>query len=172
MLQARSLWPCLVTVLVAGVTVAAQARAEPMPKEACEAVGVEHAKLTEAGLPELVKKGPVWVKANLGEARMLEVARYIRLHEELMFQCGFDKLRALPGTEADEASTGQTAAAAPPPLPQRKPPVPENFQSRPIPAAASARAPGAASPRPLPKSRPKPKVDDAYRPPLKPSFPQ
>ena len=168
-MQARSLWRSGAVALVAGLALTAQGRADPLPKEACEAVGLEHAKLTEAGLPELVKKGPDWVKANLGEARMQEVARYIKVHEELLFRCGFDKAKALPGTGGDETSDERTAAVAAPPLPQRKPAVPESFRARPIPAAAGSKAQAATAARSQSKPQPKrrPKADDAYRPPAK-----
>ncbi|MGE0767129.1 MAG: hypothetical protein AB7L90_11750 [Hyphomicrobiaceae bacterium] len=121
----------------------------------------EHAKLSEAGLPDLVEKGPDWVKANQGEGRMQEVARYIRLREDLLFKCGHDKLKDDPA-----ADTG-------PPLPQRKPAVPADYKSRAIPAAAHAAEdkPGASRSTPRPKPRQKPKVDDAYRPPPKPARP-
>jgi hypothetical protein len=147
-------------------------RADPLPKDACDAVGAEHAKLSEAGLPDLVKKGPEWVKANLGEARLKDVARYISLHEDLLFKCGYDKLKSRPGADADETSDKPDGDEPPPPLPQRKPPVPEAFKTRAVPAAASTSEAGEAAKRPKPTSRRKIKVDDAYRPPTKEWAPQ
>lgn len=172
MTQARRLRPCLAAVLAPCLVAVAAARAEPLPKEACEAVVNEHTKLTEAGLPDLVKKGPAWVKANLGDARSQEVARYIRLHEDLLFRCGYDKLKALPGADNDDAADDKTAAHTPPPLPTRKPPTPEHFKRPPTPASVSAAAGGGGPPRPHPKPRRKPKIDDAYRPPPKAPAPQ
>ena len=169
-MHARSLCPFLSVALVWLATAAAYA--DSLPEEACEAVGAEHAKLTEAGLPDLVKKGPEWVKANLGEQRMEEVARYIRLREDLLFKCGHDKLLAFRGLEGEDAADSRTSAADAPPLPQRKPPVPESFKSRAIPAAAGIADHGAAPARVRPKPRRKPKVDDAYRPPPKAAAPQ
>lgn len=171
MMQARSLWACLVVASAAALGTNVGVRAEPLPKEACEAIGVEHAKLTEAGVPELVKKGPAWVKANLGDGRVQEVARYIKLQEELLFRCGHDKLRAQPGGEGDEAA-GNPSTSGAPPLPQRKPPVPDIFKARVVPAAAGAEAARSVPPRVAPKPKRKPKVDDAYRPPPKAPAPQ
>jgi len=165
MTQARCLPPRLATVLVFAFVATSTAHGEPLPKEACDAVGAEHAKLMEAGVPDLVKKGPEWVKANLGEARLRDVARYIGLHEDLLFKCGYDKLKTLPGADTDETSDNKSEADEPPPLPQRKPPVPETFKARPKSAAINASADVEEAERPRPKPRRKIKPDDAYRPP-------
>jgi hypothetical protein len=138
---------------------------EPLPKETCDAVGAEHAKLSEAGVPDLVKKGPDWVKANLGDAGLRNVARYISLHEDLLFKCGYDKLKTLPGADTDETSDDKTEADEPPPLPLRKPSVPKAFKARAKSAAVETSATVEAAERPKPKPRRKIKVDDAYRPP-------
>ncbi|MGD9803917.1 MAG: hypothetical protein AB7E81_16425 [Hyphomicrobiaceae bacterium] len=174
MKQARSYRPRLAAALLLGLLPSFSAQGEPLPKEACEAVVTEHAKLTADGLPDLVKKGPEWVRANQGAGRLQDVARYIHLHEEMLFRCGYDKLKALPGDDNDEASDNKTTADEPPPLPQRKPPTPDGFKQRPRPAAATAAATEAApasTPAPAKRKR-KPKADDAYRPPAKPATPQ
>jgi len=165
MTQARCLRPCLATALVLAFAAVPCAYGEPLPKETCDAVGAEHAKLSEAGVPDLVKKGPDWVKANLGDAGLRNVARYISLHEDLLFKCGYDKLKTLPGADTDETSDDKTEADEPPPLPLRKPSVPKAFKARAKSAAVETSATVEAAERPKPKPRRKIKVDDAYRPP-------
>jgi len=172
----RSLWACLAVASSTGLWATAPGHAEPLPKEACDAVAVEHAKLTAEGLPELLKKGPDWVRTNLGEPRVHDVARYIQLQEQMLFRCGYDKARALPGADGDDSGDQKTdqnsASATPPPLPERKPPVPAAFkpQTQPTPVNASPKAAPPARSRPKPRRQQK--ADDAYRPPPRAAVPQ
>ncbi len=137
--------------------------AEPLSKDACDAVEAEHAILVLAGLPEIVKKGPAWAKVNLDPARMNEVARYIEVKEQLLFRCGHDKKRAAATAAGGQDAAGDRDRERAPPLPQRKP--------APKKAVAPPRDKAAAAPHetraPQPAAKPKPKVDDAYRPPPK-----
>lgn len=150
-----------------------QARAETLPKEACDAAEAERAQLTSAGVPETVKKGPAWAKANLGRDKLKEVERYIALQEQLLFKCGQAKLRTLPQVEGEEGAEPQPAAtdsAAPAPAapPPKSKPAPKK-----APAKSEASATSAAAGQPVepakpaskPRPKPKPKVDDAYKPP-------
>jgi hypothetical protein len=159
----RWIGPRGLLVACGALAAAAAAQAEPLSKEACAAVEAEHAKLAAAGMPELVKKGPAWAKANLGAAQIKDVARYIELEGDLLFRCGHDKLRRGIDPAADGAE-----AAAPPPRPQRKPgggtAAKRQEAGQP---AADGKAAAQPKPKPKPKPTPKPKaqVDDAYRPP-------
>jgi hypothetical protein len=166
-------------VMVCLALPAGRLSAEPLEKEACETVLAEHGALEAAGVVESLKKGPAWAKANLPAARLKQVQRYIHLQEQLLFRCGYDKIRAKVQPDAEDDAAASTAAAPapapdkessePPPLPRRKAPAK---------AAKSAPAPAEAKPAPPPKpkatpqpARAKPKVDDAYRPPAKPAAP-
>ena len=154
---------------------AAAATAEPMTKEACDAAEAERAPMLASGVPESLKKGPAWVKSNLGAAKLKEVERYIELQEKLLFKCGHAKLRTLPVPEGEEGADGLPAAkdapdekvAAPPAPPKRKPTA-KKPEPRTIEAGVAGNQPGGpAKQPPPPRSKPKPKPDDAYRPPAK-----
>lgn len=138
--------------------------AEPLAKEACEALRIEHAGFETAGVAETLKKGAAWGKANLSAAKLKEVGRYIELQEQLLFRCGLAKLKVLPGAEGEETGdndkpAADKAAATPatesPPAPKAKP--------KPKPKAAEPVAESSEAPKPKPK--PKAKADDAYKPP-------
>lgn len=165
--------------LVAAVVVAATAwasatlRAEPMAKDACDAAEAERATLVAGGVPEALKKGPAWAKANLAAAKIKDVERYIALQEQLLFKCGHAKLRTLPTPDADEEGqvAPKEAAAdkieAPPAVAKRKPAA-KNVTPRTtaVGAADAAKAEPTKS-EPKPRAKPKPKANDAYKPPQK-----
>ena len=146
-----------------------------MTKEACDAADAERATLIAAGVPETMKKGPAWAKTNAGAAKLKEVERYIALQEQLLFKCGYAKLRTLPIPDGDETGDGQVAPkeavaekAETPPVPKRKPAA-----KRPEPRASeAAAAPNQTGepqkPATKPRAKAKPKLDDAYKPPQKP----
>ena len=162
--------------VTAGLAVVA-AVAEPLPKEECEKLKSEQAEFDKSGLRDIVQKGPVWGKANLGADKLKVVERYISVEEMLSFRCGLAKARlTLPFADEDQppaAPEDQKDGAAPPAAkPKAKPKPPA--AAKPAPTAAGPKAePAPAKPpsqpvtaRPAPK--PKPKVEDAYRPPQPP----
>ncbi|MEZ5815681.1 MAG: hypothetical protein R3D44_01185 [Hyphomicrobiaceae bacterium] len=159
--------------LLAALTAAEASVADQLPAEACAAVAGEHAKLVAAGLPDMVKKGPEWAKANLQAGQIKDVARFIKLQEELLFRCGYDKRRTLPGEEGDEAGDVKASDGGPP-LPRRKPASMRDVGAAAAahPAKAQSAKGGALLPTTKPKTKPKAKVDDAYRPPPKSTAPQ
>lgn len=166
--------------------------AEPLAKEACEALKGEHAGLVQAGLPDVLTKGPEWGRDNLDKARLAQVRRYIELEELLGFRCGLARARlTLPVAEEDvpsvpPAEKGETKdkpVAAPKPghkpvpksgrIPGQKPAAKPVVKDA---AVAPPKAPAAATakPKPPPKAAVRPdakpakaksKSDDAYRPP-------
>ncbi len=171
----RIVWLAMsITGLVVAMTaVRPGPRAEPLAKEACDAIGAEHAVLVAAGIPETLKKGAVWGRANLSAAKLKEVERYIGLEEQLQFRCGLARLRVLPGGEGEETgdpdkasdkpaaeTVAPPAAIAPRPAPKPKP-KPKAIAKD----AAPASEPVAAQSIPTPKPKPKPRADDAFRPP-------
>lgn len=149
-----------------GVAGGVAVRAEPLSKEACDAVEAEHAALVKAGLPEIVKKGPAWAKVNLGPARLSEVARYIDLEEQRLFRCGHDRKRAAAAAAEGKDAADDRNREATPPLSQRKPAIRKPSPPR-AKAAAGPHEARAPTPAAKPGAKPKPKVDDAYRPPTK-----
>lgn len=172
-----------IAVLLQLAVAASTTMAEPLPAETCEQFKSEHASLEAAGIPETLKKGPDWARANLPAAKLEEVRRYIGLEEQLLFRCGLALARGMPGSEPDEAEAGAVTGEAetPPPLPQRKPTKRDKKTSAAAPNASAAAAKKATTapvraPKPQPQTKrspraPKAKVDDAYRPPPAPSPP-
>ncbi|MGE3916747.1 MAG: hypothetical protein AB7F78_13720 [Hyphomicrobiaceae bacterium] len=158
------------------------ARAEPLPKEACDSVAAEHAQLFASGVPDILSKGPSWAKANVAAAKLKDVERYIAVQETLLFRCGLAKQRQLTVPDPDEPEaapakegTAPTAAAVPraapaTPLPKRRPTQPRAAPPREpegaaAPAAEKPKAPSRT--RAKSKESAKAKPDDAYRPPVK-----
>jgi hypothetical protein len=153
------------------VGVGAPAAAQSLPTEQCKTMAGEHAALVATGVPETLKKGPAWAKANLGPDKLKEVARYIGLEEQLLFRCGLAKVRKLPGAAGEDDGDGTAATDAATPAPAEPPPPVKKpqrkAQAKPkTDAAAADAAPAPSAPRP--KAKPTPKADDAFRPPPKP----
>ena len=165
---------------LAAVAGSAPSVGEPLPKEDCDRLKGEHAKLEAAGAKDNFAKGASWGRANLGGDRLKQVERYIYLEEQLMFRCGVASARIVlpfaeedaPPVAPDEAKVDGAGApaATPKAKPKPKPKVvvmpPETPQAPgaakdAAPAKTPATQPAVAKPAP----KPKPKVDDAYRPP-------
>ena len=168
-------------LLVGGVAVA-----EPLPKEECEKLKIEHAGLVGGGIRDVLAKGPVWGRQNLARDRMQQVERYIALEELLGFRCGFARARlTLPVAEEDQPTdkppteVPKGAAAPEPPAPKPKP------KPKPVAPKAAAVPDAVAKPEPAtkpeavakdvqpavakPPPKPKPKAADAYQPAVPPA---
>lgn len=175
----RAIWQssCVgAAVLVAAALLAAAcpAAAEPLAKDACDGLKAEQDALAAAGIKDDLARGPAWGRTNLKPDRLVQVARYIDLEEQLLFRCGLAKTRypLPPEPESTVAPQSEQATAK------------AKAKSRPKPkpkAAADPAASGAGKDEAPPskragaqivpaktvqaKPKPKPKVDDAYRPP-------
>ena len=145
-----------ILAIAAGATIVRVA-AEPLAKEACEALVAELRTLTAAGAKDNFAKGASWGKANLSGDRLKQVGRYIEIEEQLNFRCGFARVRfSLPADE-ETAGTAEEPKAAPAPKPAPKTKV------KPKTGAEPAAAPDAA------RSKPAPKVQAKVKPPPKPA---
>ncbi|MFV0297504.1 MAG: hypothetical protein ACK5JT_15420 [Hyphomicrobiaceae bacterium] len=157
---------CVLPITVAMGVAAAQG--EPLSTDACEKLRSEHADLVRAGLPDIVKKGPDWGRANLTAVQLGQVKKYIEVDEMLTFRCGLALPRQNPGgAEPEEAkeSEGRAVNTAVPPLPVRNPLPAKSREAQPkVRRTTGASRPKQSSPAP------RPKVNDAYRPPLKPGM--
>lgn len=161
---------------VAGLAMAAGfapvVAAEPLPADVCEQLKSERQVLIEAGVPDVVKNGPTWAKANAGPDKVKAARRYIELQEQLLFRCGLAKLKVLApgggdeGGESAEAPPAAAAAAhaAEAPKAAAKKPVAKPAAKAAVDSAAEAEPKPKAAAKPHPKPKPKAKVDDAYRP--------
>ncbi len=141
------------------------AQAEPLAKEACDALKAEQAQLTAAGAKESFDKGAAWAKANLSAAKLREIERFIGLEEQLGFRCGLAKARlTLPPSDEDVPADPNAAAAAPTPTVPAAPVKKAAPRPKPKPAETAAKpdvpvgetAPAATVP---PKPKLKPKVE-------------
>lgn len=146
--------------------VSSASRAEPLSPEACAAIEAEHAALSAAGLPEVVKIGPAAGREAPASATAKEVARYIHVREQFLFRCGHDKKRAVPlapdGEGAADAASAKPAPSAPA-LPKPKPAA-GNPATAKVKAAKGPDAPAGSKPAVKPPPKSKPKVEDAFRP--------
>ncbi len=124
-------------------------RAEPLPKDACDALLTEEQTLEKAGARSNLDKGADWGRANLDKTKLSQVQRLIKVTEDLVFRCGLAGQRFAAFVEPE-----------PPPPPPVKKPAPK---PKPKPDAKVSPKPQASNPQPKPKS----KADDAYRPPAK-----
>ena len=167
------LWLAAVACLVA--LAAAIALAEPLPKETCDGLREEQAKLIVDGAKAVMAEGVEAARAKGAEALQM-VERYIAVDEQLSFRCGLYRTRSTLRTDVEEGvgDPAQPTSEGPkvPPEPTAKPkakPQPKTTRPRagttPPDAALDAPEPAAAKPKSEPKPKPKRKVDDAFRPP-------
>lgn len=155
------------------LALAGPAAAEPLAKEACDGLKAEQDALVAAGIKDDLARGPAWGRTNLKPDRLVQVARYIDLEEQLLFRCGLARIRYAPPPEPE-----RTAAPEP-----EKAPAKAKAKPRPKPKPKAAADPAAAAsngkdeappskragaqlvPAKTVQAKPKPKADDAYRPP-------
>ncbi len=143
--------------------------AEPLSKEACEALVVEQQGLIAAGVKDDFAKGADWGKANLKADRLAQVGRYLDVEEQLSFRCGLAKVRySLP---ADEETPAAPAVTEEPKAPPKAKPAPKAKPK--AKAAAAEREPAAvdapAAAKVQAKRKPAAKPNDAFKPETEPA---
>jgi hypothetical protein len=138
---------------VAGVLgVAERVLAAPLDPVTCDAVRSEHALLAEAGVTQIIAKGPEWGRANASKSDLVRVARWIELEEQLTFRCGQGRV-----TEGAQRAAAMAQQLENPPAPAAED------------KAAAGSAPVLAEPaaiEPAPKPKPKPKAEAKPRAPV------
>jgi hypothetical protein len=152
-------------VAVLSGILARPALSAPAAPEECERARSEQTDLASNGAADDLAKGPEWARANLAPDRLKKVARWIELQEVILFRCPRPKPAKGPETAArtDDDATGPAAAPPPAGEPKVKP------KPKPKPAEEAADTTGEASPKPVktkPVAKKKPKLEDAYRPPV------
>ena len=86
-------------------------RAEPLEREECKALQSQKQALLTAGVKAALNRGPDWVKEHLhNEEEIEKVRQYLLVEEKVAFRCRTDGVR-IPKPK-------------PPPVPERKPPIP------------------------------------------------
>lgn len=87
------------------------ARAEPLEREECKELKAQQRSLLTPDVKAALTRGPDWVKEHLYEMDHIEkVRQYLSVEEKVAFRCRTNGVR-IP-------------KPMPPPLPDRKPPVP------------------------------------------------
>jgi hypothetical protein len=130
--------------------------AEPLDKDACGKLQAEKASLIVLGVDKEFSKGADWAKANLPQAELDQLKRYLTIDEQLKFRCGLAMVTLqVPdepedGEEDDNASTSHSV-----PVPHKrdqaaavKPAAkPATAPAKTQPAAVKPAAPGKPAPK-------------------------
>ena len=159
-------WLRLGAAALVAVVGAASVGAEPLGKEACEALVAEQQVLIAAGIKADFAMGAEWGKANLQGDRLKQVGRYIDLEEQLSFRCGLARVRfSLPADEETPATAEEPQTSPKEPAPKAKPPPKAKAKAKAAEAkAADETAPNGARPKAAPKAqakvKPAPKADE------------
>jgi hypothetical protein len=136
------------------------ASADPLDKDACGKLQSEKQALVVLGVDKEFAKGPEWAKANLAQAELNLLKRYLTIEEQLKFRCGMAvvNLTIPPDEDGPDEVAAPTARV---PLPERreqsataKPPA------KPATAPVQTQPAGVVKPTPAtpaaPKAAPKP----------------
>lgn len=135
--------------------------AAPLEKAECDRLQSEKQGLMVLGVDKEFAKGPDWAKANLGQAELNLLKRYLALDEQLKFRCGMATVTLQIPDELEDGPDANGVAA--PPVPLRKD-QPATAKPAPKPAAKPATKagaipmptmPGPAPVKPAPKAAPK-----------------
>ncbi len=94
------------------------ASADPLDKDACGKLQSEKQALVVLGVDKEFAKGPEWAKANLAQAELNLLKRYLTIEEQLKFRCGMAVVNlSIPD---DEDGPDETTVAPSVPLPTRR----------------------------------------------------
>jgi hypothetical protein len=152
--------------------------AAPLEKEDCDRLRSEKQGLMVLGVDKEFAKGPDWAKANLGQAELNLLKRYLALDEQLKFRCGMATVTLRIPDEPEDGPDDDGVAGAPP-VPPRKDqagsakPAPKPAAARQQPAATKAGAipmPTMPLPAPVkPTPKPAPKAQSSWNTETKPA---
>jgi hypothetical protein len=151
--------------------------AAPLEKEECDRLRSEKQGLVVLGVDKEFAKGPDWAKANLGEAELNLLKRYLALDEQLKFRCGMATVTLRTPDEPEDGPDDDGVAGAPPVPPRKDQAAPAKPASkpaaRPQPAATKAGAiplPTMPLPAPVkPAPKPAPKAQSSWNTQTKPA---
>ena len=100
-----------IALLAACAAAPISAGAEPLERDECKLLQAEKRTLLTPGVQSALKHGPDWVKDHLhDQAEIEKIRQYLKVEENVAFRCRTDGVRV--------------PKPMPPPLPDRKPPVP------------------------------------------------
>lgn len=144
----------------------AQAAAAPLAPEDCVRARSEQFILEGSGVPADMSRGAEWARANLEPERLKRIARWIELQERILFRCP----RPKPPPQPESAGTTQPRDGAASAAGQEKNPQKPKAAKKQPSSAQSESGDGSAVPASPAKIKPapqkKPRIEDAYRPPM------
>ena len=85
--------------------------AEPLDKEACGKLQAERASLIVLGVDKEFAKGADWAKANLPQAELDQLKRYLIIDEQLKFRCGLATVTLQVPDEPEDGEEDDNAPA-------------------------------------------------------------
>ena len=94
--------------------------AAPLDETTCKAYDTQQKSLEAQGLNEDVAKGPEWAKANLSDARVVQIKQYIFVKEQVAFRCPSLIVVSVPALAEPEAKQPQAQAVAKSPAKAKK----------------------------------------------------
>jgi hypothetical protein len=125
--------------------------ASPLEKTECDKLQSEKQGLMVLGVDKEFAKGPDWAKANLGQAELNLLKRFLVLDEQLKFRCGLATVTLQIPDDPEDGPDGSSPApgVSAPPVPPRKD-QPAGAKPAPRPAAKPQQATTKAGAIPLP----------------------
>ena len=95
--------------------------AEPLDKDACGKLQAERASLVVLGVDKEFAKGADWARANLPQAELDQLKRYLTIDEQLKFRCGLAMVTLQVPDEPEDGEEDDNAPAAHPvPVPHKR----------------------------------------------------
>jgi len=126
------LGPLAVSLLLIWAAMAPKGAAESLDEDRCKRLAMERQALLVLGIDKYFEKGPKWAEANLTVADFNLVKRYLDVYEQLKFRC--EKDVDILGNDNLFAPDGTILNGRPPPLPARRPEIPnEAIATPPLP---------------------------------------
>jgi hypothetical protein len=138
--------------------------AEPLDKDACGKLQAEKQSLVVLGVDKEFAKGPDWAKANLAQAELDLLKRFLTVEEQLKFRCGMAVVHLQIPDDAEDGPDGEAAPTAGTgvPIPHRR----EQASSAAKPAAKPPVAPARSEPAVVkpakPVVKPAPKAQSSW----------
>ena len=100
--------------------------ATPLDETSCAKLRDERGLLEQAGLRDMMARGPAWAAVNLPAAKLREIQRLIELDEQITFRCPQPVATAAAGDGAVPLPKRKPKAENAAPPPKRKPGKPAN----------------------------------------------
>jgi len=154
MSRLNSVWALAALAAAAMLAIPASAPAKPLEYDYCQELKTEQRTLRNAGVERDMRRGPNWAKANLTDADLGRIRRYLTVEEQIHFRCGIKR--------KPKKARPKTAAKPPQAIP-----VPDRYRFR-QPSEAEADLINAPAMTALPRAEPAKQVMPVDKPTEKP----